>query len=156
MVAYQLKRLGGPALIALALLVAAALPTPALAQAGHAPVQMTSGRVTTGRLEFRQYCAPCHGMSGTGDGPMADQLKTKPADLTQLSATHGGKFPTKYVYDTITGAQVSKSHGTREMPIWGQVFRTGNIRPGQPPRTPAAIRRYIDPIVAYIESIQAK
>lgn len=156
MVANQLKGLGGPAIIGLALLVAAAVPKPALAQNGHAPTQMTGGKVTSGRLEFRQYCAPCHGLSGTGDGPMADQLKTKPADLTQLSATHGGKFPTKYVYDTITGAEVSKSHGTREMPIWGQVFRTGNIRPGQPPRTPAAIKRYIDPIVAYIESIQAK
>jgi len=87
---------------------------------------------------------------------MADQLKTKPADLTQLSATHGGKFPTKYVYDTITGVQVTKSHGTREMPIWGQVFYTGNLAGGQRPRTPAAVKRYIDPIVSYIESIQAK
>jgi len=87
---------------------------------------------------------------------MASELKTKPADLTQLSATHGGKFPRKYVYDTITGASVAKAHGTREMPIWGQVFYTGNLAGGQRPRTPSAVRRYIEPIVDYIQTIQAK
>jgi mono/diheme cytochrome c family protein len=157
MVPNHLKYLTLPVASALALLLAATVPSTALAQGpGHAPVQMTGGIVTTGRLEFRQYCAPCHGMDGTGDGPVAASLKTKPANLTMVAKNNGGVFPTKEVYDTITGNTVVAGHGTREMPIWGTVFRTGNIAPGQRPRGPEAIKRMVDPLVAYIESIQVK
>lgn len=31
---------------------------------------------------FVQNCTECHGMAGKGDGPTADMLDTKPADLT--------------------------------------------------------------------------
>jgi mono/diheme cytochrome c family protein len=36
------------------------------------------------KLEYRQYCATCHGPVGKGNGPMSDLLKKPPADLTQL------------------------------------------------------------------------
>jgi mono/diheme cytochrome c family protein len=35
----------------------------------------TGGEVTSGKLLFRQYCSPCHGMDATGDGPVADTLR---------------------------------------------------------------------------------
>ena len=44
-----------------------------------------------GKEEFTRYCASCHGLTAKGDGPMADQLKKAPADLTQLATVqhHG-------------------------------------------------------------------
>ena len=40
---------------------------------------------TSGKQMFGDYCAPCHGLSGKGDGPAASALKIPPADLTQLA-----------------------------------------------------------------------
>ena len=31
---------------------------------------------------FRTNCFVCHGADGTGDGPLASKLETRPADLT--------------------------------------------------------------------------
>jgi mono/diheme cytochrome c family protein len=116
-------------------------------------VHGTGGEVTSGKLMFRQYCAPCHGMDAKGDGPVADTLKKKPADLTVLSKNNGGKFPYDHVYNMISGKEVVASHGTREMPIWGLVFAQRNM-PGAPGRTPEQVKKRIDTIISYIESIQ--
>ena len=43
--------------------------------------------VESGLQSFRQYCVPCHGVAGFGDGPAAAGLTPKPADLT---AKHTG------------------------------------------------------------------
>ncbi len=161
------KRLEYPTvsiIAALAVLMIVATGKTALAQVevppgpgpGHEVVQhATSGAVSSGRLQFRQYCAPCHGMDGTGDGPVADTLKKKPANLTLLTKNNGGKFPYDHVYNMITGKEVIASHGTREMPIWGVVFSRSNM-PGAPGRTPAQVKAKIDTIIAYIQSIQAQ
>jgi mono/diheme cytochrome c family protein len=146
---------------ALAVLLIVATGKTALAQMegpgpGHEAVQHnTSGQVTSGKLQFRQYCAPCHGMDGTGDGPVADTLKKKPANLTLLSKNNGGKFPYEHVYNMISGKEVVASHGTREMPIWGVVFSRSKM-PGSPGRTEAQVKMKIDTIIAYIESLQAQ
>jgi hypothetical protein len=58
-------------------------------------------------------------VDGTGAGPLALELKTTPPDLTTLSKKNGGVFPLSRVYETIDGRQEIRSHGTREMPIWG-------------------------------------
>jgi mono/diheme cytochrome c family protein len=105
---------------------------------------------------FRQYCSPCHGMDATGDGPVADTLKKKPANLTLLSKSNGGKFPYDHVYNMISGTEVVASHGTREMPIWGLVFAQRPNQPGAPNRTPEQVKKRIDTIIAYVESIQAQ
>ncbi len=115
----------------------------------------TGGEINSGKLMFRQYCAPCHGMDATGDGPVADTLKKKPADLTMLSKNNGGKFPYDKVYNMISGKEVIASHGTREMPIWGLVFAQRTM-PGAPGRTPAQVQKRIETIIAYIESVQAQ
>ena len=92
---------------------------------------------------FRQYCSPCHGMDATGDGPVADTLKKKPANLTLLSKNNGGKFPYDHVYNMIDGQEVVASHGTREMPIWGLVFARRNM-PGAAGRTPEQVKKNRD------------
>jgi mono/diheme cytochrome c family protein len=38
-----------------------------------------------GRDLYMRYCASCHGISATGDGPVAAALEPRPADLTRLT-----------------------------------------------------------------------
>src|SRR6266700_2625729 len=71
---------------------------------------------------FRAHCAACHGSDATGSGPMASSLKTRVANLTVLSKNNGGQFPSARVRSTIMGDDVVRSHGSREMPIWGPIF----------------------------------
>lgn len=132
---------------------------PVWAQGGGV-ILTPGGQVTTGLLEFRRYCAQCHGLSGKGNGPVAASLKKKPADLTVLSKNNGGKFPREHVYDVISGASVVKAHGTREMPIWGVELKR---RPpyvlgagGTQQRSPQQVKAEIDLITDYIESQQVK
>jgi mono/diheme cytochrome c family protein len=159
MLAKHLEYLTTSMIVAFAAMVAVATPNTAVAQveappSGHGVIMHpTSGQVTTGQLQFRQYCSPCHGMDGTGDGPVADTLKKKPANLTLLSQNNGGKFPYDHVYNMISGQEVVASHGTREMPIWGVVFSQSKM-PGAPGRTEVQVTQKINVIIAYIESIQ--
>ena len=75
-----------------------------------------------GKAEFQSSCASCHGRDGKGKGPISQQLKVSPADLTTLAKNNGGVFPTNAVYEAIYGSKTIAAHGTREMPIWGERF----------------------------------
>jgi mono/diheme cytochrome c family protein len=75
-----------------------------------------------GKSEFRSSCASCHGLDGKGKGPVSDQLKVSPSDLTLLAQNNNGVFPTGPVYETISGSKIISAHGVREMPIWGERF----------------------------------
>lgn len=80
--------------------------------------------VTDAKEMFRTYCATCHGTLGKGDGPAAVALKKAPADLTKISARSGGKFPTVRVSRFIEGVDEIAAHGSRDMPVWGSLFRS--------------------------------
>ena len=41
---------------------------------------------------FRAHCAPCHGSTGRGDGPIAAQMRKTPPDLTRFTGRNGGVF----------------------------------------------------------------
>lgn len=73
---------------------------------------------------FNSYCATCHGLSGVGDGPAAKALNKAPADLTRLSARNGGQFPETKVKRYIEGLDEVAAHGSRDMPMWGELFRS--------------------------------
>ena len=77
--------------------------------------------VDVGKSEFRSSCASCHGTDAKGKGPVSDQLKIPPPDLTMLAKSNG-VFPADAVYETIDGSKKIPAHGTREMPIWGERF----------------------------------
>jgi hypothetical protein len=101
---------------------------------------------------FQEYCASCHGRDGTGNGPAADALKRVPPDLTTLAARSGGTFPTLRVARLIGGKDgepFPPSHGSREMPVWGPIFKALDTSPKG-----ADIR--IANLVAHVESIQVK
>ena len=75
-----------------------------------------------GQSEYQRSCAACHGIDAKGNGPVAAQLKTAPADLTRLAERNGGVFPFSSVYETIDGRKEVKAHSTRDMPVWGYSF----------------------------------
>ena len=102
----------------------------------------------SGSEMFSSYCAPCHGPSGKGNGPAAAALKKQPADLTQLGKKNGGTFPDARVSNFIKGDDVVASHGSRDMPVWGKVFRA--LRDDKE----AAIR--IHNLTEYVKSLQQK
>ena len=73
---------------------------------------------------FQTYCAVCHGREGLGNGPAAKALIRTPADLTKISARNGGTFPDVRVKRYIEGLDEVPAHGTRDMPMWGDLFRS--------------------------------
>jgi mono/diheme cytochrome c family protein len=73
---------------------------------------------------FTTYCAVCHGKGAKGNGPAAASLKKAPADLTKISARNGGVYPEVRVKRFIEGLDEVPAHGTRDMPMWGELFRS--------------------------------
>lgn len=49
------------------------------------------------------YCVTCHGGSGQGNGPLAEDLPVAPADLTRLAARNDGVFPYSGVMARVYG-----------------------------------------------------
>lgn len=47
-----------------------------------------------------------------------------PPDLTLLQP-EGERFPTGRIADRIDGEKIVSAHGTRVMPVWGKILRTG-------------------------------
>jgi mono/diheme cytochrome c family protein len=43
---------------------------------------LLTGSAERGESVYRTYCVNCHGPKGHGDGPVADSLTPRPADLT--------------------------------------------------------------------------
>lgn len=76
-----------------------------------------------GKGEYDGVCAVCHGVSGRGDGPLAAELKSSVPDLTVLAKNNRGVFPFDRVHQIIDGRAEVKSHGLRDMPVWGYAFR---------------------------------
>jgi Cytochrome c len=75
-----------------------------------------------GRDLFVRYCASCHGVSGTGDGPAAAALQPPPANLTRLRERYGEQHPLRNIIAAIDGRRPVRAHGESVMPVWGQVF----------------------------------
>ena len=105
--------------------------------------------VESGRNLFATYCASCHGITGRGNGPVAEELRQSPADLTQFARRNGGIFNGARIHSIIDGRAV-KAHGTMGMPVWGDAFKW---REGLPED---AIKARIEALVRYLETIQER
>ena len=134
----------------------------ALALLGVAQTAHSQGP-TLGRYEYVTSCASCHGPAGKGDGPVAGTLKRTPSDLTQLSQANKGVFPFARIYDVIDGRFEVATHGPREMPVWGDVYRIAR-EPAQSAIPPlvtkevseSIVRVRILALVEYISTLQGK
>ena len=111
-------------------------------------VPVTDAGSTNGQDLFAHYCAVCHGNDAKGTGPAADALKKAPADLTQIARKNNGKFPELHVQRVIKGDDTVGAHGSRDMPIWGELFKSLRSKEDSELRVNALMR--------YIEQIQAK
>jgi mono/diheme cytochrome c family protein len=50
------------------------------------PEKPTPETLKEAKMLFQNNCAPCHGDSGEGDGPVSDELLVKPANLTDAKS----------------------------------------------------------------------
>lgn len=113
-------------------------------------VPIVQSNSTSGKQMFADYCAPCHGLSGKGDGPAASALKTPPVDLTLLAKKNGGKYPSDHVMTVLRQGSTTVSHGNSDMPVWGPLFRSLNSS------APELADQRIRNLSRYIESLQSK
>jgi len=104
-------------------IVGALAITASLVVAGAALAADDTAQLKVGKEQYMKYCATCHGPSGTGQDGVASRLFTKqPTDLTLLAKNNGGKFPMMEVVNIVKGDQPIAAHGTREMPVWGDIL----------------------------------
>lgn len=106
-----------------------------------------------GEKLYLRYCATCHGLDATGQGPMAGVMMIKPADLTALRPA-GGAFPTERVIFRIDGRDPLVSHGS-PMPVYGDFFEGEDMATRTPAGQPILTSRPIVDLVAYLETLQA-
>ena len=111
--------------------------------------------LTDGEQLYVELCAACHGQSGKGDGPAASAVKKTVPDLTGLAAKNDGEFPFKEAEKAIAGESRVVSHGTIDMPIWGQAFK--DVRPDMKQfRRDALARQRIFNLTEYLATIQVE
>jgi mono/diheme cytochrome c family protein len=128
--------------LVLAVPVLAQQATPTVKKEPMKPIADVSGTAT-----FNAYCTACHGPSGKGDGPAAKALAKPPSDLTQIAKKNNGKFPAMQIKTMIEGENAPMAHGTRDMPMWGPLFKSSEGNASE-----LRVKNLID----YLESIQAK
>ena len=114
----------------------------------HVTVKPTSP--ASGKEMYTSYCAVCHGADGKGGGPAASALKTLPADLTMLSKNNGGKFPAMKVSSILRGTSDLSAHGSKDMPVWGPLFRS--MSGGHE----SEVQQRVANLTQYVETLQSK
>ena len=121
----------------------------------QAPLTWQQAALTDGEDLYFELCAVCHGKNGSGNGPAASAMSQAVPDLTALAANNEGEFPRQQVKDSIEGKSRVVSHGTSEMPIWGQMFV--DVRPDWKQfRREGLARQRIYNLTEYLATIQAE
>lgn len=137
--------------LAAVLVIAAAISTAATASAQQTQTAEAVVSGTSGDALFKTYCASCHGRLAKGDGPLAESLRYRPADLTLISKRNGAKFDADKVHRSIDGREPVKGHGGTDMPVWGDAFRRSVEGYSE-----KAVKERIQALVEYLKSIQVK
>lgn len=127
---------------------AAAAPQSSKPEIRHVPAAYTDP--TSGKEMYKQYCASCHGVDGKGDGPAAPALKVPTTNLTTLAMKNGGAFPAAHVAAVIQGDGMTSAHGSKDMPVWGPIFRAMGGH------SQAQVQLRTRNLVTYLETIQIK
>lgn len=148
-------------LMVIGLLIGAAVLTASAAAANSTTVPSTEKpggiSVELGKADFRTYCAACHGVSGVGDGTVAEFMTIAAADLTKLSWKNAGIFPRQKVIDVIDGRADVRVHGVRDMPVWGDWFNAEAVSPDMDATArEETVRMQINSLTNYIETLQVK
>ncbi len=115
-------------------------------------IPVSKAPANNGKQMYVNYCAPCHGVDGKGNGPAAAALKKQPTDLAVLSRNNGGKFPSTHIVSVLQFGTRNPSHGSAEMPMWGPVLGSVNSAPSEP--NVRALR--ISNLSRYLQTLQEK
>jgi mono/diheme cytochrome c family protein len=120
----------------------------AAADEAEAPVHKETDPIARGKELYVSYCQICHGQGGA-PGPMADELKVQPPDMTKIAARNGGEFPNDKIFEIIKGGKEIAGHNADNMPIWGDTFMSSEGLASK-----AEVDKEIGHIVAYLETVQ--
>jgi len=111
----------------------------------------------SGAQEYRDNCARCHGSGAKGNGPDANEKPGyRSVDLTRIAKRHGGRFPRQEIYDVIDGGKRLPEHYNfnSPMPLWGLSFQLRGKEYSD--ESEAAVKRRINALLDYLDSIQEK
>ncbi len=106
-----------------------------------------------GRQVYFGHCAGCHGGTAKGDGPLAELLVAPPPDLTRLSASNDGVFPTFRVVRQIDGRDPLLAHGG-EMPLFGRLYTFPDSAIASETGQPILTAQPIADVAAWLQTIQ--
>lgn len=115
----------------------------------EAAPSMVPSTSATGLELYVAYCQSCHGTTGKGDGPVAPLLTVATPDLTTM-ITRYGEYPEELVASTMDGRAEIAAHGTREMPVWGNLWSDPNN-----PLAEETMASEIQKLVTFLRTIQA-
>ncbi len=115
-------------------------------------IPVSKAPLNNGKQMFVNYCAPCHGVEGKGNGPAAAALKKQPTDLALLSRNNGGKFPSTHIVSVLEFGAPNPSHGRPEMPVWGPTLGSVDSPPSE--ANVRALR--ISNLSRYLQTLQEK
>jgi mono/diheme cytochrome c family protein len=121
---------------------------------------LAKAETPTARQDFINLCADCHNADARGNGPLTKNLTKTPPDLTRIKQRAHGIFDERAVYDWILGLKMSGSHGSREMPIWGDWLMDETLEDSTSLEAARAadqeIQRRVMAIVKYLKSLQVE
>ncbi len=79
----------------------------------HNPLQPTPENLAKGKDQFNTYCAPCHGDSGQGNGPVAHLMTKRPDNLIAGTSKY---VPDGYIYGAIRDGILTMPSYAQEVP----------------------------------------
>lgn len=124
----------------------------ALGMAGLVVACAPQPQQPTAQEDFMTLCTDCHGDGGKGDGPLAESLPVKPADVTTIQARNDGVFPKARVMSHIYGFTPGRSESP--MPAFGDLLDGETVMydsgDGIPTPTPARLVALME----YVEAMQ--
>lgn len=110
--------------------------------------------ISQGAKTYYRFCSVCHGEDAKGDGTFSENIKVPPPSLTQLSKNNNGVFPWVDLYAVIDGTDITKAHGTKEMPIWGELFDLNQWSSSNIENANTIVHGRIFELLMYLHSIQ--
>jgi hypothetical protein len=113
------------------------------------PFAMTEAVLARGRQRYAIFCAPCHGLTGQGDGRIVQRGFTKPpsytADLSRWYLLRGAKkplleAPVGHYYDVIANGFGAMADYAEQVPVRDRWAIIGYIRALQYSQLPPEAR----------------
>ena len=85
------------------------------------------GNAQNGKKLYEQFCLPCHGVTGKGDGPTGQYLPVKPADYAQSMPQYGDKWAEYYFKIIKEGGVAMDPPRSPLMAPWGGQLKESDI-----------------------------